>query len=109
MNEIIQQEIDNRMTALFPHGAGTAKHIRVQAALGHTAQVAFREGKHYAMMGLMTAENVAAEFGFSERRARALIQNRHERFGVGMRFGKSWLVHRDDLALLKPDEKYRAG
>lgn len=58
-------------------------------------------------MELMTAEDVAEHFGFSVRRARALIANRNERFGIGMKVGRSWLVHRDELGRLEPEEKYR--
>jgi len=83
-------------------------YIDAENLLNQTAQIAFREGRNHALMGLMTAADVAAEFGVSERRARALIQNRHERFGVGMRVGNQWLVHRDELGNLEPDEKYRA-
>ena len=93
---------------MFPHGAGRAPHTRVLRHLEQIAQIAFRVGRNHALMGLMTAADVAEHFGVSERRARALIQNRHERFGVGMRVGNQWLVHRDELGNLEPDEKYRA-
>lgn len=107
MNEITEQAIEHAMDAMFPHGAGNASHTRVLHHLEQIAQTAFTEGKTHALMGLMTTEDVAQEFGVTERRARALVQNRHERFGVGLRFGKSWLVHRDELAVLRPDAKYR--
>jgi len=107
MNEITEQAIEQAMDAMFPHGAGNAPHIRVRHHLEQVAQAAFREGKNHALMGLMTTEDIAREFGVTERRARALVQNRHKRFGVGMRFGNSWLVHRDELDALQPEEKYR--
>ena len=56
---------------------------------------------------LLDARAVAQHFNISERRARALIANRHERHGIGTKVGQSWLVHRDDLGLLEPDEKYK--
>lgn len=106
-NEITIQEIENTMSALFPHGAGQTNHIRVKAALDKIAQVAYREGRNDVLMGLMTVSDIADHFQISERRARALIANRHERFSVGMQVGNQWLIHRDELPNLQPDEKYR--
>lgn len=105
----VEREIEQAMTAMFPHGAGTATHHRVNHHLDIIARVAFGAGKTYALMGLMTAEDVAEHYQISTRRARALIRNRHERFSIGMKAGNTWLVHRDELdGLLQPDEKYRA-
>jgi len=71
------------------------------------AQIAFQEGRNEALMGLMTAQDVAEHFGITGRRARALIRNRHQRFGVGMRVGHEWLVHRSELPDLEPIAKYK--
>ena len=108
MIDIITSEIEQQILALFPHGAGRASHAPVQHALEAVAQKAFQQGKSHALLGLMTAQDVAGHFGVSPRRARALIRNRHERFGVGMRVGREWLVHRDELPILAPDERYRS-
>jgi len=105
--ETIEHDIENAMTAMFPHGAGRVNHIRVRHWLNQIAQMAFNHGRSYALLGLMTAQDVAEHYNISERRTRALIANRHERFGIGMRFGNSWLIHRDELQQLQPDEKYR--
>lgn len=105
----VDQEIEKAMESMFPHGAGRTTHQRVQHWLNIVAQQAFNEGRSWALMGLMTADDVAEHFQISPRRARALIANRHERFGVGMQFGNSWLVHRDELPSLVPDEKYKTG
>jgi len=107
-NDLITRNIEEAISSMFPHGAGRAPHTRVRHYLEQIAHVAFREGRNHALLGIMTAADVAEHFGVSERRARALIQNRHERFGVGMRVGNQWLVHRDELPELEPDEKYRA-
>jgi hypothetical protein len=106
MNQIIRQEIDKATQAMFPHGAGQANHVRVQHWLDKVATVAFRQGRDEALLGIMTAEDLADHFDITPRRARALIQNRHERFGVGMKAGNCWLIHRDELPSLQPDKKY---
>lgn len=108
MNDIVQQAIEQAMQSMFPHGAGQIPHTRVNHHLGQVAQVAYREGRHDSLTGLMTSDDVAEHFGISKRRANALIRNRHERFAVGMRFGNQWLIHRDELESLAPDAKYRA-
>ena len=107
MNEITEQAVKQAIDSMFPHGEGRISRARVQAALEQVVAVAFREGRNHALIGLMTAEDIAAHFDITPRRARALIRNRHERFGVGMRFGNSWLVHRDELPNLEPDSRYR--
>jgi predicted YcjX-like family ATPase len=105
--ETVERNIETIMNALFPLGSGRATYARVQHALNQIAKMAFTAGRSHALMGLMTAQDVAAHFQISESRARALMANRHERFGVGMKFGKSWLVHRDELGGLEPEVKHR--
>lgn len=106
--ETVEREIEQAMDSMFPYGAGQTTHTRVRHHLEQVAQRAFQLGRTHALMGLMTAEDVAAHFQISTRRARALIRNRHERFAVGMKAGNQWLVHRDELDSLTPDERYRA-
>ncbi len=107
-DEIIDRQITHALDSMFPYGEGRVGRVRVEHFLRQIAQVAFTEGRNQALMGLMTTEDVAQHFGVSVRRARALIHNRHERFGVGMRFGASWLIHRDELEGLTPGAKYHA-
>ena len=106
-SDIVEREIQKSIDAMFPHGAGQTTHFRVKHHLDTVAQRAFQAGKTYALMGLMTSSDVAEHFNITERRARALIQNRHERFGAGMKAGNEWLVHRDELPQLEPEAKYR--
>jgi excisionase family DNA binding protein len=106
-DEQVTREIEDEMDALFPHGVGQAPHTRVRRSLEKIAHVAFQAGKIYALVGLMTVGDVAERLGVTRRRASALIKNRHEKFGVGMKFGSSWLIHYDDLPQLEPDKKYR--
>jgi len=105
----VERQIEQAMDSMFPYGEGRTTPMRVHHHLEQVAQKAFQAGKSYALIGLMTAADVAEHFQISHRRACALIKHRHERFGVGMRFGNSWLVHRDDLPGLEPDARYRGG
>jgi len=107
-SEITRAEIEKIMESLFPHGAGQANHIRVAHALEQLATVAFSDGKRHGLSGLMTVPEVAEHFGISDRRARALITNRHKRFAIGKKYNKrTWLIHSDELDILAPDERYQ--
>lgn len=117
---VITQEIENAMAALFPHGAGPASYALVQHMLDKIAHVAFRNGRAYALLSLLTVEEALEhvnarlesqdEHPISRRRLAAIIRNRHERFGLGMRLsGGQWLVRAEDIDSLMPDTKYRRG
>jgi hypothetical protein len=108
MNEIITRHINQALDALFPYGEGRVGRGRVEHQINQVAQRAYTVGRSDALIGLMTAKDVAEHFRITPRRARALIANRHERFGIGMRIGASWLIHRDELDSLEPNAKYRA-
>lgn len=79
--------------------------------LGRAYESAFFAGKHHALSGLMSAEEVATHFEVTPRRGRELIRVRHDRYGVGRQVGsgekRRWIIHRDELEDLKPEEKYR--
>lgn len=104
VNESIQAQIE-ALVASFGH---SVSDVRLHHALETIAHYAYTEGKHAALSGLMSVDDVATELGVSRRRANAIIQNRHERFGMGMQIGKNtWIIHRDEMESLKPDEKHR--
>lgn len=107
--QIVSQEIQQAMDAMFPYGAGQANHIRVKTMLDKIAHIAFREGRSYALLSLLTADDVAEHFGISPRRARAIIKTRHERLGIGYRVPgtRQWLVTPEELENLQPEGKYR--
>ena len=58
---------------------------------------------------LMTIHDIADAFNVSHRRALYLVRDRNRQLGVGVKLAGAWLVHRDELELLRPDEKYRKG
>lgn len=104
LSEIIEDEIQKALKAL----GDTVSPALAGHVLRQLAQHAYTTGRDEALMNLMSVDDVANELGVSSRRARAIIQHRHERFGVGMQVGKNtWIVSRHELAMLQPDEKYR--
>lgn len=102
MNEIINNEIKKMVQS-----AGVASPAKLQHLLETIAHIAYTEGRNDALMNLMDTQQVANHFGFSLRRAQALVKNRHERFGVGMKVEGGWVVNRDELAQLTPGKPGR--
>lgn len=101
-NEIVTQKIADTLDAFLPHGAGTMTALRLQTALAGVAHVAYREGKHDALMGLKTAEQLAEEFSVSPRRMRAIIVAQHDRWATGMKIGSTWVVSADEIESVRP-------
>lgn len=103
-----QQVIDARIQALveslLPNGSGLMSAHRLETALRNVADVAFREGENYALLSLMTVEQVAAELGISERRVRAIAKIRHDQLGIGWRVPgtNTWLFRPEEVELLRP-------
>lgn len=56
---------------------------------------------------LCGAEQAAARWDVSERRARAHIARLHEKYGIGRRLGGSWIIRRAHIDSHPPDRKYR--
>jgi len=49
---LYEQRIENIVTSLLPHGAGTLSETRLRFALSQVAQVAFSAGHDFALFNL---------------------------------------------------------
>ena len=107
MDTITQDRINRLIEAITPQGAATITETKLRHALEQIAQVAYTQGEINSLMGLLTIQDVAEHYGISERRARALAANRHEKFGAGMKVEGGWIFRPEELSGLAPDEKYR--
>jgi hypothetical protein len=105
---IVEQQIANTIETLVPNGAGPITSQRLQTALTAVAQCSFDEGRSYALLNLLTVEDLVERLGISARRVRAIALDRH-RFGVGHQVGGTnlWLFTPEELPALQPEEKYR--
>lgn len=56
---------------------------------------------------LMSAEQAAARWDVTERRARAHIARLHEKYGVGRQLGGAWVLRRAHVESHAPEQKYR--
>lgn len=102
---LYEQKISSMVENLLPYGAGIITEQRLRQAMETIAQAAFTAGKSYGLLNLMTVEQAAQEVGVSRRRMAEIIRIRHERFGIGMMVGKSWIIHHDELESLRPGPK----
>jgi excisionase family DNA binding protein len=99
---LYNDRINRMVDSLLPNGAGPMTEHRLRHALDQVAQVAFSAGRSYALTNILTVEQAAEEIGVSRRRMAEIIRTRHDRFGTGMRVGRSWLIHRDEIESLRP-------
>ena len=101
---IVTHEIDQAMEAMFPYGAGTVNSHRVQHHLDHIAQMAFNTGGSYALLSLLTVEDVAEQFHITPRRVRAIARVQHQRSAIGWQVPgtNQWLFRPEELDFLRP-------
>lgn len=83
-------------------GEGRPSPTRLHHALTVLAQRAASATRSYELLNLRTVDDLADEFGVSVQRIRALAKQRHDQFGVGMKFGKSWLWRADEIEAMRP-------
>lgn len=101
--QIVTEQIDKSIAAVMPHGGGgTVTETRLRHILTIVAERAFQQGESYALLSLLTVQDVAEMLGVSVRRVQALARTRHDRFGIGMQVGKSWLFRPEEVEHLRP-------
>ena len=105
--QLVEREIEQALDQLSPERGGRVSEARLRAQLELVAQRVAGYSRDHVLINLLDAGDVAVHFGISRARARALLQNRHERFGVGRKVGGAWIIAADELGQLEPEEKYR--
>lgn len=101
--QLIDQEIADVLAALIPHGGGaTVTEVRLRSALAKLAQRVANHTRAYELLGIRTSEELAAEWGVTKRRVQAHIATLHERFGVGRKIGRDWVLSADEAARHRP-------
>lgn len=102
----IAQAVDELLNGL---GSALITEHRLRTVLERIAHRVAVDAANDALMTLKTADELADELGVSPRRMRAIIRNRHERFGVGWQVPgtRQWLVRPSEIDSLRPDERYR--
>ena len=106
-DSLVTQDIESAVADLLPHGAGPVTDHRLRHILRRVAQQVETNARSYYLLNLRTADELAEQFNVTPRRMRAIIANRHERWGTGMKLGKSWVVSVDEVPALEPEVKHR--
>jgi hypothetical protein len=99
MNDLI----DSLIHSMLPNGAGPLSAQRLRTALDQVAHGAYQQGRSDALLSLRTAQDAADAWRVSPQRARAYIANRHERYGMGLRVGREWLLTQEEIDAYPPD------
>jgi len=109
VRSIYEQKIDAMIETLLPNGAGTITASRLREAMLQVAQTAATVSEDNALMSLMTADDVAIQFGVSVRRIRAIAKVKNSQFGVGWQVpGTSqWLFRPSEIETLRPGKPGR--
>lgn len=108
-NDVVARQISDTVDTFLPNGAGTMTARRLETALRNVGHVAYTQGKHDALVGLKTAEQLAEEFGVTARRMRTIIKTQHDRWATGMQIGSTWVVSADEIESVRPGPVGRPG
>lgn len=108
-DELVNDAIAREMESMFPHGAGQASNHRVEYALRQVAARAFTVGGSYALMSLLTVDDLAEMFHVTPRRVRALARACNARIPIGWQVPgtNQWLFRPEEVEQLRPNEKHR--
>jgi len=108
--EIINDRIDRQIEAHLPNGVGNTNEIRFRQALDQVAQVAFEQGRQYALSNLLTVDDLAIMFNVTPRRIRARAQLLNDRYGTGWKVPGSrgtWLFTPEEIEIMRPGDPGR--
>ena len=100
----LEQAID-LLQQQFP--ALTGREVRLRSVLKPLTQRVASNTRAYELLGIKTANEMAAVWRVSVRRAQAIIAARHERFGVGRLIGKTWVLSAEEAESIVIDATRR--
>lgn len=107
---LIEQDVDKFITTLMPHGGGaTITEQLLRLHLKTLIQQIAYHTRSYELVNIRTSDQLAEEWGVSKRRVQAIITDRHERWGAGMKVGRDWILSADEAERYKPDPANRNG
>lgn len=101
-DQMIASHIDNAVTDLIPHGAGTVTEHRLRHILNRVAQQTAQTSKNYELLNLLDTAEIAELWGVSTRRVRAHCAHLHDRWGVGRKANGGWLMTRAEAENHRP-------
>ena len=108
-DELMQDEVKKALDDLFPFHAALplAQRLKISYAIHNVIRATESLTRDYYLTNLYTVDDLAQKFGVSGRRMRYIAENRHERYGIGMKINGGWVWTADEVEYLRPDEKHR--
>jgi len=101
---IVEQRISQAFGAALPYGEGRVSGTLLRHLLTQVGQVGFSEGQAYALLNILTAQDVADQLRLTAQRVRVLARTRH----VGEQIQRGvWLFRPDDVERLRPGKPGR--
>ena len=95
-DDLINQAINNAVTDLIPHGAGTVTETRLRHILKRVAAQSAQVTRSYELLNIRDTDDLMDSWGVSRRRVQAHCKNLHDRWGVGRKIGNIWLLSADE-------------
>lgn len=95
--------IDAVLGLLAPHLCTTQEPLYFRALLDDL----YDGAQDDLLADLMSAEQAAAMWDVTDRRARAHIARLHEKYGIGQQLGGAWIIRRAHVESHAPDKRYR--
>ena len=105
-DQLQQRELNEaitRLVELFPQLVG--REIRLRSILTKLQNSSASNTRAYELLGLRDSDELHHLWGVSMRRVTAHCQTLHERFGVGRKFGKTWVLTADEAEAHRPAAK----
>ncbi len=96
-------EAINSLVEQFPQLSG--REVRIQSILTKLQHSSASNTRAYELLGLRDSDELPYFRGVSMRRVTAHCQTLHERFGVGRKFGKTWVLTADEAERHRPAAK----
>ena len=107
-DETQHAELDQAIAGLieqFPQLTG--REVRLRTILSKLQTRSASNSRAFELLNLRTADELAEEWGVSVRRAVAIIAHRHERFGIGRKFGRTWVLSDQEYESIQIDSTKR--
>ena len=93
-------EAINSLVEQFPQLAG--REVRLRSILTKLQHSSASITRAYELLGLRDSDELHHLWGVTMRRVTAHCQMLHERFGVGRKFGKTWVLTADEAERHRP-------
>lgn len=98
----LNEAIDN-LVAIFPALVG--REVRLRSILSALQHSSASNTRAYELLGLRDSDELHHLWGVTMRRVTAHCQTLHEKFGVGRKFGKTWVLTADEAERHRPAAK----